>query len=893
MHANLPDAAAGGAPFAPPSRTLARRMLHGPAALALLLITLVWSLPSRAAPHSPPEGGHDLLAEWTGTDAASRVVAGPDGLIHVLGGVYVRHMRPDGTVEGSTRVENIKELAVGPTGDLFGAKVKEVMALRRGAGTVIWRKVLPANQHQVIGERPPYLSAIAWDASNGRLQVLYDQWDDVENATLVDEYDDRGDKRRGLTLGNKTHSYWDMEARGGELFVLDRSLNTLEVYRNGSLVDLVTLPAQAERFSVGPDGSIYFVHERQYVVRADRQGRPLEVWDATDVTPGLQSSISDVAVDDVGRVYVTDPRKASVRVYAPAPGHVNPEQPPVSPLFCETKPDKWASPSYLRLGEKTKVTLRLGGNCPSVSEKADIVLVVDRSNSMSDSGKIGQARLAVADFIDVVMPRNQPDQRVFQVGMVMFQNQPELLAPLSFDRNAVLNQIPKLEPAGGTNIADALELGMTEVLGPAHRPDAKPIIVLLTDGVPFNNTRMLTVDVADRVRDAGITVYAIGLGQDVDPNLLRLVARRPELYFFAPSASELAAVFTGIAKRISASVLLKTVTITDHLPKNMAYIEGSADPAAVWDTTARTLTWRFTPVPFSGVEMSFWVEPLEVGTHPTNTRADYEGTDGLDQPNSGVFPVPSVIVIAPPRTPTVTVPSPPPTITVIPPSPTVTPTPTDPPPPTKPRPIFIPIVFNDKCIERHTDVVLILDDSTTMRGRMADGRIKLDGAKDAARAFIDQLALEKDNLGYHDQAAVIWYNETARTEQGLTQDRAALLAAIDRIPPPSQGSRIDLGLQYAHQQLILGAETQLGNTPAVVLLSDGEPNHTTLEAVYAAADAIKRTRALVFTVGFKDVYFREEVLRHIASSADRYYYAPRAEDLAGIYRQIAGRLICH
>ena len=31
---------------------------------------------------------------------------------------------------------------------------------------------------------------------------------------------------------------------------------------------------------------------------------------------------------------------------------------------------------------------------------------------------------------------------------------------------------------------------------------------------------------------------------------------------------------------ISASVLLKTVTITDHLPKNMAYIEGSAEPAA-------------------------------------------------------------------------------------------------------------------------------------------------------------------------------------------------------------------------------------------------------------------------------------------------------------------------
>lgn len=892
MHVFPSESTAGGASFAPPVPSLARRMLHWPAVLALLLITGGWSLPSRAAPHTPPEGGHDLVAEWTGTDAASRVVVGPDGLIHVLGGVYVRHMRPDGTVDGSTRVENIKELAVGPNGDLFGAKIREVMQLRRGAGTVVWRKVLPGNQHQIIGERPPFLSAIAWDAGIDRLQVLYDQWDDVENATLMDEYDGYGEKRRGLALSDKTHSYWDMEARSGELYLFDRSVNTVEVFRGGSLVDLVTLPALAERISVGPEGSIYFIHERQYVVRADRQGRPLEVWDATDVTPGIQSSISDVAVDDVGRVYVTDPLKATVRVYAPAPGHANPEQPPISPLFCETVPDKWSAPNFLRLGEKTKVTLRLGGNCPSASEQADIMLVVDRSNSMSDSGKIGNARLAVADFIDIVMPASQPGQRVFKVGMVMFGNGPQLLAPLSFDRNAVLSQIGKLEPAGGTNIADALELGMSEVLGPEHRADAKPIIVLMTDGVPFNNTRMLTVDVADRLRDAGITVYSIGLGQDVDPNLLRLVARRPELYFFAPNADDLAGVFKGIARRISASVLLKTVTITDHVPKNMAYIEGSAQPVATWDAASRTITWRFAPVPFSGVEMSFWVEPLDVGTHPTNTRADYDGTDGLDQPNSGVFPIPTVIVVAPPRTPAPTVPTPTLTITAIPPTATATVTPTDPPPPVKPRPVYIPIIFNDKCIERHTDVILVLDASTTMRGRMADGRIKLDGAKDAARTFIGQLALEKDNLGLFDQASIVWYNETARTEQWLTNDRSALLAAIDRIPTPREGSRIDLGLQYAHQQLIVGSKVGAGNTRAVVLLSDGEPNHTTLEAVYAAAAAIKGIRALVFTVGFKDVYYREEVLRHIASTPDRYYFAPRAEDLAGIYRQIAGRLVC-
>ena len=152
MHVFPSDATTDGSSNAPTLAHRARRMLHWPAALALLLVMIAWSPPSQAAPQTPPEGGHDLVAEWTGTDAAVRVVAGPDGLIHVLGGVYVRHMRPDGSIDGSTRVENIKELAVGPTGDLFGAKEREVMQLAlQGlpACCKAWAGVAPATSASI------------------------------------------------------------------------------------------------------------------------------------------------------------------------------------------------------------------------------------------------------------------------------------------------------------------------------------------------------------------------------------------------------------------------------------------------------------------------------------------------------------------------------------------------------------------------------------------------------------------------------------------------------------------------------------------------------------------------------------------------------------------------
>ena len=76
MHVFPSDATTDGSSNAPTLAHRARRMLHWPAALALLLVMIAWSPPSQAAPQTPPEGGHDLVAEWTGTDAAVRVVAG-------------------------------------------------------------------------------------------------------------------------------------------------------------------------------------------------------------------------------------------------------------------------------------------------------------------------------------------------------------------------------------------------------------------------------------------------------------------------------------------------------------------------------------------------------------------------------------------------------------------------------------------------------------------------------------------------------------------------------------------------------------------------------------------------------------------------------------------------
>lgn len=204
--------------------------------------------------------------------------------------------------------------------------------------------------------------------------------------------------------------------------------------------------------------------------------------------------------------------------------------------------------------------------------------------------------------------------------------------------------------------------------------------------------------------------------------------------------------------------------------------------------------------------------------------------------------------------------------------------------------MYVTILFNDKCFQRFTDTVLVIDASTTMLRPGEDGRTKLEAAKAAARAFMDELEFTADPIGRHDQVALVWFNDRAVVEHGLTNNRAALEQALNRIRPV-EGSRLDLGLLEAHKELILSAYRVLANNPVIVFLSDGIPNRTTVEETIRQADAAKMDAISVFTVGFgEDV--RDEVMSRIASQPDMYYRSSGNRDLERIYRLIAGDVVC-
>ena len=199
----------------------------------------------------------------------------------------------------------------------------------------------------------------------------------------------------------------------------------------------------------------------------------------------------------------------------------------------------------------------------------------------------------------------------------------------------------------------------------------------------------------------------------------------------------------------------------------------------------------------------------------------------------------------------------------------------------------------------HADVILVLDMSTSMRRTTRDGRMKWEAALDAARLFVDELDLERDGWGRQDQLGIVGFNGEAWTETTLTEDRGRIATALDRLPDRmAEGTRLDLALTEG-----VAAWHSSGripeNRPVMVLLTDGLPNRVPTpvpsgrqeDTVLAAAERAKAAGMRVFTIGLglPDDVLRD-LLERVASSPRDHYFAPDGEDLADIYRQIAGRV---
>jgi hypothetical protein len=405
--------------------------------------------------------------------------------------------------------------------------------------------------------------------------------------------------------------------------------------------------------------------------------------------------------------------------------------------LCVPSLMKVAAPEEIQLGETVRVTLTLEIGCPDEEQPIDVVLVVDESSSMSDDGKIDIARLAGLEFL------NAMDLDVSRVGMVSFTNGTAALrSGLTNDRTRIERALGALRPLGLTNISYAITLAHNE-LEANGRDGVTQAIVVLTDGRQTQADAEPILTAADRAKADGILIATFCAGVDCDADLSQ-AASSSDLHFDVPDPSELPGLYRTLAGTLQANGIA-TLTIRDEIPSNMRYIVGSAEPAPSEEGPGY-LVWTFAGLPpESGI--SYLLEPLQPGVHPTNIVATVEFTDLHGHPGGATFPVPRVRVVGP------------------------------------------------DCVLQPVEIYFLIDDSNCLFGHMLNGVDSLTAIRMGVEAVVDQMDLATD------KAMVIGFGDRAIPLQTLTSDKQLILDAVMRLTMRDGTARLDLAFDEVAKEL--------------------------------------------------------------------------------------------
>jgi hypothetical protein len=193
--------------------------------------------------------------------------------------------------------------------------------------------------------------------------------------------------------------------------------------------------------------------------------------------------------------------------------------------------------------------------------------------------------------------------------------------------------------------------------------------------------------------------------------------------------------------------------------------------------------------------------------------------------------------------------------------------------------------------DQKADIAIVLDRSSSMNSQDADGRSKLEWAKDAAALFVTAIknsgstqiklsvvsygAQGNDGTGTRDST----YNTTL--DIAATTDYGAVLSAIEAIRFIRSGTCGQCGIRIGNAQI-----SGSGDTKAVIFLSDGKINKiwngTESDSKQAAITEANSGRGLgiaYYVLGYgSGTAIDEPTLKSIAGTDSNYTWRPNATD---------------
>ena len=313
-----------------------------------------------------------------------------------------------------------------------------------------------------------------------------------------------------------------------------------------------------------------------------------------------------------------------------------------------TNANKLVSLDQIGCDETLKVTLALAATPDIVSNPTDIVLVLDRSGSMSGE-PLENMKSGAKKFIDIIDESTDGSQdgnigSGSRIGIVSFANSASVDAQLITSVATLKAAVDGLTAGGLTNHGDAFATAV-QLFDPASS-NAR-VIVMFTDGE--TTVGPPPTPIAEAAKASGIIIYCIGLiGSDgVNVGVLNDWATAPAAshVVVTPDDAELEQIFADLAANISKTGA--TNIVIDEVV-NSDFVITSIVPPTIGTATminSQTLQWKIAELGVSGNEgatLEFFIRHTAQtsGTKKVNESITYTDTEG----NVVSFPDPTVTV---------------------------------------------------------------------------------------------------------------------------------------------------------------------------------------------------------------------------------------------------------
>jgi VWFA-related protein len=195
----------------------------------------------------------------------------------------------------------------------------------------------------------------------------------------------------------------------------------------------------------------------------------------------------------------------------------------------------------------------------SASVPVDLIVLLDTSASMSD--KIDLVREAADGFLGTLRPGDRG-------AVVAFNDNVDVLQPLTEDRQALVRAVASIRPHGTTALDNAIYISLKEFGRAArqHGQVRRQAIAVLSDGQDTSSLVSFD-DVLALARRMGVSIYTVGLQSEFSMRQTRqetgrrylseadysmkTLARETGALSFFPTVKELKSVYATIALELS------------------------------------------------------------------------------------------------------------------------------------------------------------------------------------------------------------------------------------------------------------------------------------------------------------------------------------------------------